>query len=262
MESTKTIKVAGVELSELPKDLYIPPDALEIILEVFEGPLDLLLYLIRKHNLNILDISVAKITHQYMGYINLMLHNRFELAAEYLEMAALLTEIKSKMLLPKTESEDIEDDEDPRVALVRKLKEYEQIKHASLNLDKIPRADRDFTNAMVGFEEIKKPKVLPKVDIQELLNNLKTILQRENLRGAHKIGAEGLSVRDKMSKILSYFSDNPSDNFINAFTFYSQDEGKIGLIVTFLAVLELAKEGLIEIVQNSAYQSIYVRNTC
>jgi segregation and condensation protein A len=242
--------------------LYIPPDALEIILEVFEGPLDLLLYLIRKHNLNILDVSVAKITHQYLEYIDLMIQNKFELAAEYLEMAALLTEIKSKMLLPKNESEVDENEEDPRVALVKKLKEYEQIKQASINLDKIPRAERDFNNALVGFEEIKKQKILPKVEINDLLSILQSILRRENLRGAHNIGAEGLSVREKMSKILTFFSEHNSENFVDAMSFYTASEGRLGLIVTFLAILELAKEGLIEIVQNNSYQTIYVRNTC
>jgi len=254
---TKT-KVQGKEITEMPKDLYIPPDAMLVILEIFEGPLDLLLYLIRRQNLDILDIRVANITKQYVEYIELMQCANLELAGDYLEMAAILTEIKSRMLLPRLSSEQIE--EDPRAELIRRLQEYEQIKHAAENLDQIPRQDRDFFSMHITSLNLNIPMVQPEVKLSELLLALKTVLQKVDLKGAHTIINENLSVRDKMTTILGTLQSFQNKFFIFS-DFFNLKEGRLGIVVTFLAILELVKEHLLEIVQSEPFAPIYIKLT-
>lgn len=265
-------KVQGKEITELPKDLYIPPDAMLVILEMFEGPLDLLLYLIRKHNLNIVDIPVASITKQYVEYVDYMQCVNLELASDYLEMAAILAEIKSRMLLPVLPLEHSE--EDPRAELVRRLQEYEQIKQAAANLDAIPRQERDFflTQFNVGNKYITTKQ--PQIQFKELLLALEQVLKNQDLRGAHTIVGENLSVRDKMTAILSTLQSLQSISFAdqqvqdvagekNKFFMFSDlfnfKEGRLGIVVTFLAILELVRENLLEIMQSDHISPIYIR---
>ena len=265
-------KVQGKEITELPKDLYIPPDAMLVILEMFEGPLDLLLYLIRKHNLNIVDIPVASITKQYVEYVDYMQCVNLELASDYLEMAAILAEIKSRMLLPVLPLEHAE--EDPRAELVRRLQEYEQIKQAAANLDVIPRQERDFFLAQfnAGNKDIIVKQ--PQIKFQELLLALEQVLKNQDLRGAHTIVGENLSVRDKMTAILSTLQSLQSISFAdqevqdvatgkNKFFMFSDlfnfKEGRLGIVVTFLAILELVRENLLEIMQSDHISPIYIR---
>ncbi|MDB6097279.1 MAG: hypothetical protein JWM09_1557 [Francisellaceae bacterium] len=245
----------GEALTALPVDLYIPPDALEVILEVFEGPLDLLLYLIKKHNLDILNIPVAAITRQYVDYVELMTIFQLELAADYLEMAALLTEIKSRMLLPKP-AESLEDEEDPRAELVRRLQEYERFKIAALTLDEMPREGRDIFTAEAGLPDLNLVKPLPEVDLQEIVKALRDVFKRVDLQSVHKIRREVLSVRERMSRILSLLID---DQFVDFTSFFDPKEGCSGIVVTFLAILELAKEAIIELVQSEEFGPIYIR---
>ena len=247
--------VRGTPLTELPKDLYIPPDALEVFLDAFEGPLDLLLYLIRRQNLDILDIPIAEITRQYMEYVELMKGLRLELAAEYLVMAAMLAEIKSRMLLPRPAAEESEE-EDPRAELIRRLQEYERFKKAAEDLDALPRMERDTFVVQLDPPPRTGPRPQPAVSMQELLFALKDVLLRAEMFSHHHVQMEPLSVRERMSNVLSAVS---AERFTAFTTLFKPDEGKLGVVVTFLAVLELIKELLIEIVQTEPYGPIYVR---
>ena len=248
--------VHGQPVLQMPQDLYIPPDALEVILEAFEGPLDLLLYLIRRQNLDILDIPVAEITRQYVEYIGAMQDLRFELAAEYLVMAAILAEIKSRLLLPRPPSEDGLE-EDPRADLVRRLQEYERFKQAAEDLDALPRLERDSNPAHVFVPELKVEREPPTVDMRELLVALADMLKRAELFSHHAIRREALSVRQRMGEILEWLGDGQFHDFT---TLISAEEGRLGVIVGFLAMLELAKEHLVEIVQEAQCAPIYVRS--
>lgn len=249
------ILVKGQPLVTLPADLYIPPDALEVFLDAFQGPLDLLLYLIRKHNLDILDIPIAEVTRQYVEYIELMKVLQLELAAEYLVMAALLAEIKSRMLLPKQVTEEGVE-EDPRAELVRRLQEYEQYKQAAEDLDNLPRLERDWFPAWVSPGDITQRVLLPEVQLSELLNALREVMQRADLLTSHSIQMEPLSVRERMTEVLARIS---KENFVEFIQLFPLKEGRMGVVVTLLALLELAKSGLIEIVQTENYAPIHVR---
>ncbi len=247
--------VLGQPVVEIPRDLYIPPDALEVILDAFEGPLDLLLYLIRRQNLDILDIPVAEITRQYVDYIQAMHEMRFELAAEYLVMAAILAEIKSRMLLPR--SELAEDEEgDPRAELVRRLQEYERYKAAAENLDQLPRVARDVFPASAEGPVRTLVKLQPEVSLDELLAALADVLARAELFTNHQVQREALSVRERMSETLSRL-DN--ERFVEFTALFRLEEGRLGMVVTFLAVLELVKESLIQLVQAEPFAPIYVK---
>lgn len=247
--------VYGEALTELPVDLYIPPDALEVILEAFEGPLDLLLYLIRKQNIDILDIPVAEITRQYMGYVELMKSVRLELAAEYLVMAAMLAEIKSRMLLPR--SSEIEEEEgDPRAELIRRLQEYERFKAAAEGIDELPRVGRDVVVPRLEAPQAKVRKLLPEVALEEILLSMAEVMRRNDLFESHQITREILSTRERMSEVLERLKGGGFVPFVELFT---REEGKLGVVVTFMAILELVKESLIELVQNEPFAPIHVR---
>jgi segregation and condensation protein A len=249
--------IRGQPVLQMPQDLYIPPDALEVILESFEGPLDLLLYLIRRQNLDILDIPVAEITRQYMDYIDMMREvMRLELAAEYLLMAAILAEIKSRLLLPRPPVEEgLEDD--PRAELVRRLQEYERFKRAAADIDELPRLERDTTVVHAFFGEHNVVRVPPPLDLKELLLALKDVLTRADLFTHHAIQREPLSVRQRMGDLLQSLSE--AGGFHRFETLFDINEGRLGVVVTFLAMLELAKEMLIEIVQEEALGPIYLK---
>ncbi len=247
--------VQGQPFTQVPKDLYIPPDALEVFLEAFEGPLDLLLYLIRRQNLDILDIPIAEITKQYMGYIALLDDLQFELAAEYLVMAAILAEIKSRMLLPRPQGDD-EDEEDPRAELVRRLQEYERFKQAAENLDDLPRKDRDFAVAEIFLEDRNVVKIPPEVDLGDMLNALRDVMIRADLFTRHQVQMEPLSVRERMTSIIDRLRKNPYLEFQN---FFTVSEGRMGVVVTFLALMELTRERIVEIIQNEPMGQIYVK---
>jgi segregation and condensation protein A len=247
--------VQGKELTILPKDLYIPPDALEVILEAFEGPLDLLLYLIRRQNLDILDIDVAEITKQYLGYIELMASIQLELAAEYLVMAAMLAEIKSRMLLPRQQSED-EDEEDPRAELIKRLQEYERFKQAAEDIDELPRMGRDIHRATADAPDRDQQRPHPDVDMRELVSALADVLKRSEMFESHQVEMEKLSTRERMSQVMENLRDNQFLPFVALFTL---EEGRLGVVVTFLAVMELIKESLVEIVQSEDFGPIHVK---
>jgi len=248
--------VQGAPLTVVPKDLYIPPDALEIFLdESFEGPLDLLLYLIKRQNLDILDIPVADITLQYMEYIDLMKDMRWELAAEYLLMAAMLAEIKSRMLLPRPKLDEDEEG-DPRAELVRRLQEYERFKKAAEDMDYLPRLDRDIHVAEVKGPNLKIVRNPPEVDLKEVLSAFKDIMKRASLLEHHQITMEPLSVRERMSAVLEKLNADTFTDFSDLFTI---EEGKGGVVVSLLAILELIKQSLIEIVQTELYGRIHVK---
>jgi segregation and condensation protein A len=247
--------VFGQPVLDVPQDLFIPPDALKVFLESFEGPLDLLLYLIRKQNLNVLDIPMAQITAQYLGYIDTMKSERLELAAEYLLMAALLIEIKSRLLLPRPPKDEEGEPEDPRAELVRRLLEYEQMKLAALELDKIPQADRDFAWLAVLIEQGAEQR-LPEVSAADLRQAWLSILSRAKHKRSHKVEKDELSVREQMSWILRMLAGRDYVAFEELFEI---DKGVPHLVVNFIAVLELVKEGLIKVSQDEAYQPIYVR---
>ncbi|MCG5500397.1 segregation and condensation protein A [Ectothiorhodospira lacustris] len=244
--------VRGEPLTLVPRDLYIPPDALEVFLETFEGPLDLLLYLIKRQNLDILDIPIAEITRQYMGYIELMQEMRLELAAEYLVMAAMLAEIKSRMLLPRSAA--VEDEDDPRAELVRRLQEYEQFKQAAQDLDDLPRLERDLFPATLAPPPLTGERPLPEVGLDELLLALREVLQRADMFTHHQIRREPLSVRERMSRVLEALGQGPVP-FAALFTL---EEGRRGVVVTFLAVLELLKAHLVELAQAELFAPIYL----
>ena len=248
--------VHGQPLMQLPQDLYIPPDALEVILEAFEGPLDLLLYLIRRQNLDILDIPVAEITRQYVSYIDVMQELRFELAAEYLVMAAILAEIKSRMLLPRPPSEEGLE-EDPRADLVRRLQEYERFKQAAEDIDTLPRMDRDTAPASAFVPERTLHREPPPVDLREMLMALHDVLKRAELFTGHSIKREALSVRQRMGELLARLEDGAFHRFEQLF---EAREGKLGVVVTFLSILELAKERLLDVVQEAPLAPIYVKS--
>ena len=246
--------VQGKNLTALPKDLYIPPDALEVILEAFEGPLDLLLYLIRRQNLNILEIDVAEISRQYMGYIDLMKTIQLEVASDYMVMSAMLAEIKSRMLLPKRTEED--DEEDPRAELIRRLQDYERFKSAAEDLDELPRLGRE--NQMISVvSPMEKPKVgYVSVELNDLILALSEVISRAEMFDSHQIQFETLSTRERMTSILDKVSDGKFFKFDQLF---SVQEGRLGVVVTFLAIMELIKERLIDVVQNETFGSIHIR---
>ena len=248
--------VRGQPVLEIPQDLYIPPDALEVILEAFEGPLDLLLYLIRRQNLDILDIPIAEITRQYVDYIEMMREMKLELAAEYLVMAAILAEIKSRLLLPRPPQEE-GSEIDPRAELVRRLQEYERFKKAAEDIDTLPRQDRDFALAHVAVDDRNVIRLPPPVDLREMLLALKDVMKRAELHGHHAIQRETLNVRSRMSDVLAALGDGDFHRFESLF---NASEGRLGVVVTFLAMLELAKEQLVEIIQEVALAPIYIKS--
>ena len=248
-------RVRGEPVTELPQDLYIPPYALEVFLETFEGPLDLLLYLIRKQNLDILDIPIAQVTQQYMAYIDLMKEMRFELAGEYLVMAAMLAEIKSRLLLPRPTEEE-GDEQDPRAELVRRLQEYERYRQAAEHIDKLPRVGREIHLTLVETDNIPRTKAPPNVTLFELLDAFKQVLERAELYRHHRVLREPLSVRERMSQILSRVR---ADSFVSFESLFDMKEGRMGLVVTFMAILELLKESLIVLVQQEPFAPIHLK---
>jgi segregation and condensation protein A len=248
--------VNGEPFSQLPRDLYIPPQALEVFLEAFEGPLDLLLYLIRRRNLDILDIPLAEITRQYMQYIELMEGLQLELAGEYLVMAATLAEIKSRMLLPRPALPGSEGDEDPRAELVRRLQEYERFKRAAQGIDALPRFERDVWPTSAQLKERQLVRTLPQVTLQEMLIAFKEVVARSQMFAHHHIERERLSVGERMSDILAALG---SEGFMPFMQLFRPEEGRMGITVTFVAILELMREGLIDIVQAQAYAPLHVR---
>ena len=247
--------VYGQAVTEMPLDLYIPPDALEVFLEAFEGPLDLLLYLIRKQNIDVLDIPVAEITRQYMGYVELMQSVRLELAAEYLVMAAMLAEIKSRMLLPRSSEAEVEED-DPRAELIRRLQEYERYKAAAEGIDGLTRVGRDLTVPRLEAPEARARKLLPDVSLEELLLSMAEVLRRADMFESHQVTREALSTRERMSDVLERLKGGGFVPFVELFT---AEEGRLGVVVTFMAILELVKESLVELVQNEPFAAIHVR---
>ncbi len=246
--------VKGQPLHEWPEDLYIPPDALEVFLETFQGPLDLLLYLIRKQNLDILDIPIARVTHQYMEYIDVMVGMRLELAGEYLAMAAILAEIKSRMLLPRPEAS--EDEQDPRAELVRRLQEYERFRQVAVDLDDLPRLERELHETAVGTDNIARSKPVPVVELRELLLAFADVMTRADHLAHHTIRREQLSVRERMSMVLERLGADAYTEFTQLF---AVEEGRMGVVVTLLAILELVRESLVELAQNDAFGPIYLR---
>jgi len=247
--------VQGQPYTRMPVDLYIPPDALEVFLDAFEGPLDLLLYLIRRQNLDVLDIPIAEITNQYMSYIEMLHELQFELAAEYLVMAAILAEIKSRMLLPRPQTEEGEE-EDPRAELVRRLQEYERFKQAAEDLEALPRAERDFAVLEAWVAERKVIHIPPEIDLQDMLTALRDVLNRAELFTHHLVRSEALSVRERMSAIIDRLRDRP---YLEFPSFFTAAEGRMGVVVTFLALMELLRERLIDLVQNKPLGQIYIK---
>ncbi|MGR9046636.1 MAG: segregation and condensation protein A [Gammaproteobacteria bacterium] len=247
--------VQGAPFQEFPEDLYIPPDAMRVFLETFEGPLDLLLYLIRRQNLDILNIPIAQISKQYISYIDMMAELQLELAAEYLVMAALLAEIKSRMLLPRQVVAE-EDEDDPRAVLIRRLQEYELIKQAAEEIDSLPRLERDLFIPEVDVSNIKVNRPLPDVQLKEMLLALQDVLKRAEQLSHHQIIKEPLSVRERMSTILENLKGKERLVFTRLFI---SAEGRHGVVVSFLAILELSKEGLIEIIQSEPLAELFVR---
>ena len=247
--------VMGKAVTEMPQDLYIPPDALEVFLEAFEGPLDLLLYLIKRQNLDILEINVANITTQYMQYVSMMNAMQFELAAEYLLMAAMLAEIKSRMLLPRSTEAD-EDEEDPRAQLIRRLQEYERFKQAAEDIDNMPRLGREIFTASAAPPDFQHTRPEPVVEMKEILLALSEVLRRADMYESHHIHKEKLSTRERMSQVLTVLSATSFTPFVALF---NAEEGRLGVVVTFLAVMELIKESLVEIVQTEPFGPIHVK---
>ena len=246
--------VQGEPVTTLPEDLYIPPDALEVFLETFEGPLDLLLYLIRRQNLDILNIPIAEITQQYMDYVELMRDINLDLAAEYLVMAALLAEIKSRILLPR--HEEVDDEDDPRAELVRRLQEYERFKQAATDMNELPRQERDYFPSEVEALRKEKQQVHPDIDLKDIVLAFQDILKRVDLKTSHQIVRESLSVRERMSQVLAQLD---GDEFTEFQALFTLKEGRLGVVVSFLAILELLKSQLIDMVQAEAYAPIYIK---
>jgi len=248
--------VEGEPITELPRDLYIPPHALEVFLEAFEGPLDLLLYLIRRQNIDILDIPIVEITRQYVKYIELMKELQFELAGEYLLMAATLAEIKSRMLLPRSGEEDDDEEADPRAELVRRLLEYERFKQAAEDLDSLERLERDNVVARADASDMPRSTKLPDITLKEMLLAFQEALQRSEMFAHHHIRREPLSVRERMSQVLVSLE---GERYLDFAELFDPSEGRVGVTVTFLAILELMKESLIDVVQAEPYGPIHVR---
>jgi len=248
--------VEGQPITEMPRDLYIPPQALEVFLEAFEGPLDMLLYLIRRQNLDILDIPIAEITRQYMRYIELMQVLQLELAGEYLLMAATLAEVKSRMLLPRVANEVAAEEADPRAELVRRLQEYERFKRAAEGIDRMPRLDRDTWQASADLVDRKVVRLPPQVTLQEMLLAFQDVLSRSDMFAHHHVQREPLSVRQRMTEVLSALT---SSVFVDFSRLFGAEEGRRGVTVTFVAILELLREGLIEIAQAEPYAPLHVR---
>jgi segregation and condensation protein A len=247
--------VAGKAVTDLPRDLYIPPDALEVFLEAFEGPLDLLLYLIKRQNIDILEINVADITDQYIAYVELMEASQFELAAEYLVMAAMLAEIKSRILLPRSQDEE-EDEEDPRAQLIRRLQEYERYREVAEKVDELPRLYRDFFLAGAQSPELERSLPRPEVELQEVLLAFAEVLRRGDLNESHHIQRQSLSTRERMSQILLRVS---GEHFTPMLSLLMKDEGRMGVVVTFLAIMELIKESLVELAQSEPFGPIHIK---
>jgi segregation and condensation protein A len=248
--------VEGQPVTEMPRDLYIPPQALEVFLEAFEGPLDMLLYLIRRQNLDILDIPIAEITRQYMRYIELMQVLQLELAGEYLLMAATLAEVKSRMLLPRPRSDSAADEADPRAELVRRLQEYERFKRAAEAIDRMHRLERDTWVASAELVDRKVVRIPPQVTLQEMLMAFQEVLSRSDMFAHHHVQREPLSVRQRMAELLSALTGNAFVDFVRLFP---AAEGRRGVTVTFVAILELLREGLIEMSQSEPYAPLHVR---
>ena len=245
--------VEGEVVSTPPEDLYIPPEALEVFLESFEGPLDLLLYLIKRQNIDILNIPIAKITTQYVEYVELMKNFKLDLAAEYLVMAAMLAEIKARMLLPR--HEELEEENDPRAELIRRLQEYERFKQAATDIDALPRMDRDIFEAKAETVQTKQDKPLPELELNELLQAFQEVLRRIDMSSDHQIKRESLSIREKMTHVLSTLQ---IEKFIQFHDLFIMEEGRQGVVVTFIAILELLKVHLIDVVQAESYAPIYL----
>jgi len=246
--------VQGKEVTSLPEDLYVPPNSLKIFLDTFAGPLDLLLYLIRKQNLDILGIDVAKITEQYISYIDLMESFEIELAGDYLVMAAYLAELKSRMLLPRPKEN--EEEEDPRAELMRRLQEYQRFKEAAAKIDLLPRLNRDFYLAGAKLPEFEALTPIAELPMEELTFALAEVMRRVDQSKAHLINFEQLSTRERMTEILERMRN---ETFIEFYSLFSSEEGRMGVVVTFLAVLELLKDSLIEIVQSEEFGPIHIR---
>ncbi len=248
--------VEGQPILEMPRDLYIPPQALEVFLEAFEGPLDMLLYLIRRQNLDILDIPIAEITRQYMRYIELMQVLQLELAGEYLLMAATLAEVKSRMLLPRPQSDAAAEESDPRAELVRRLQEYERFKRAAESIDRMPRLERDTWQATAELVDRKVVRLPPQVTLQEMLLAFQEVLTRSDMFAHHHVQREPLSVRQRMTDVLAVLAGGEFVEFVRLFR---AEEGRRGVTVTFVAILELLREGLVDIVQAEPYAPLHVR---
>lgn len=248
--------VDGEPVTEPPRDLYIPPQALKVFLEAFEGPLDLLLYLIRRQNLDVLDIPIAEITRQYMDYIDLMADLELELAGEYLLMAAMLAEIKSRMLLPRPLGESQGEEEDPRAELARRLQEYERYKQAAEDLDRLNRLERDLFLATAELAERKVVRLVPELTLNEMLSAFRDVIQRAAMFARHTVSRERLSVRQRMTEVIARLQ---AAEFVEFGALFAVDEGRLGVTVTFIAILELAREGLLEIVQSEVYGPLHVR---
>lgn len=249
-------RVNGEQLRELPQDLYIPPEALRIFLETFEGPLDLLLYLIRKENFDILDIPIADITRQYMKYIELMHEMRWGLAAEYLLMAAMLAEIKSRLLLPKPTGVDSTEEQDPRAELVRRLQEYERFQRAASDLDQLARVERDIFVADADPPAFNFETVKPEISLQDIVLALQGVTERSKLFAQHHVTAEILSIRERMTRVLSRLSQGEFSRFTQ---FFHVHEGSMGVAVTLIAVLELVRQSAIELIQTQPFETIYIK---
>ena len=254
LSSEFKVKVNGIEVVDIPEDLFIPPDALQVILEQFEGPLDLLLYLIKKQNIDITDIQILPITNQYVEYINMMREMQFELASDYLVMAATLAEIKSKMLIPT--NVDDEEEDDPRADLIKRLIEYQKYKDLSAELDLMPRLNRDNFIATGIFNQIEKRQELPKINMNELEQAFLEVIKRAEINASHNIDTEVLSVRERMTRVLELLNNNDDTVFTDCF---DVGEGKMGVVVTFLAILELVKENIIDLIQNDTLSVIYLK---
>lgn len=252
-----TARLHGETMLQMPLDLYIPPDALELVLETFQGPLDLLLYLIRKHNLDVLDIPMAELTRQYLTYIELLKQHKLELAAEYLLMAAVLIEIKSRLLLPKSPRVSDDDEEDPRIELMRRLKEYEQMKLAAQQLNELPQAGRDFEIVQVLIEQTCEARQ-PQISVDDLKQAWMGLLARARINTHHTVRREQLSVREQMAHILRCLKGG---EYVAFDTLFDLEGGLPKLVVTFIAMLELAKEYLLEIQQSATFGVIYVRSS-
>ena len=255
-EAEPLVLVNGEKFEKWPQDLYIPPDALEVFLETFQGPLDLLLYLIRKQNLDILDIPVAQITRQYMEYVELMRRFRLDLAAEYLVMAATLAEIKSRLLLPKTTREEEEEGEDPRALLVKRLQEYERFSQVAIELDNKPRVEREIFIANLEFDDPSPVKVESRASLNDLVNAFRSMLERTQNNQNWNIGEEKLNIREKMSHILDQLSKT---GFIRFEELFNESEGHLGLVVSFMAILELVRDDMLVVVQNEPFAPLHIK---